>query len=172
MQKGKIHIYTGNGKGKTTAAVGLAIRAAGRGKSVEIIQFMKGQEYGEHLSLKKIPGIHIQFFGSPECITKEEVDTSHIDMAKKAMHYVREVFTKNKTDIIILDEIIVSVWFGLIPESEVIDLLKGKPLATELVLTGRYASKKLMAEADLVTEMTEIKHYYKQGTSARKGIEY
>ena len=172
MEKGYIHIYTGDGKGKTTAALGLALRASGHGFSVYIGQFMKGQHYGELSSLDLISNITIKQFGDPGCIRKEDVTSKHIDQAHKGLEEFKKVMKKGLYKIMVMDEICVAIWFGLIPESQVIDLMQSKPENIELVLTGRKATQDLINHADLVTEMKEIKHYYKSlGILARKGIE-
>ncbi len=170
--KGYIHIYTGDGKGKTTAAVGLAVRAAGHGLSVYIGQFMKGQFYGELESLKTIPGIVLRQYGMPECITRDGVNQAHRESAAKGIREFRRIMEEDRFAVMIMDEICVAVWFGLIPEFEVVDLMKAKPARIELILTGRKASRNLIEHADLVTDMQEVKHYYRTyGLTARKGIE-
>ncbi len=172
MDKGYIHIYTGDGKGKTTAALGLALRAAGHGFDIFIGQFMKGQYYGELTSLQRIPNITIEQFGDEGCITKEEVTDVHKSQAKRGLDRISKIMAKNKYDIIIMDEICVALWFGLITEEEVIKLMQYKPDNIELILTGRKATKKLIATADIVTQMQEIRHYYNSmGVMSRKGIE-
>ncbi len=171
-KKGFVQVYTGNGKGKTTASLGLSLRASGRGKKVAILQFMKGQEYGEHKALKKNEHITIDFFGLPNCIRKEDVDQKHIDEANKGIVMAEKLFKENSKDIIVLDEILVSVWFGIIKEETVLNLIDIKPERLELILTGRYATEKIVEKADLVTEMKEIKHYYVQNVPARIGIEF
>jgi len=172
MEKGYIHIYTGDGKGKTTAALGLALRASGHGFSVYIGQFMKGQPYGELTSLALIPNITIKQFGDPGCFRKEEITALHIDQAHKGLKEFESIMKKGRYDILIMDEICVAIWFGLISESQVIRVMQSKPENSELILTGRKATQNLMHHADLVTEMKEIKHYYKSlGILARRGIE-
>ncbi|MCD4774146.1 MAG: cob(I)yrinic acid a,c-diamide adenosyltransferase [Bacteroidales bacterium] len=169
--KGYIQIYTGNGKGKTTAAIGLAIRAAGHNKNCFIGQFMKGREYGELKTLQKIPQIEIEQFGITKCITKEEVSEEYKEKSKKALLKCESKMLSGKYEIIVLDEINVSVWFGLINEKDVLDLIAKKPENVELILTGRYAPESIIEKADLVTEMKIIKHYYDKGVNARNGIE-
>ena len=171
MDKGYIHIYTGNGKGKTTAALGLALRAAGHGYKTFIGQFMKGSHYGELTSLKNIKEIDIEQFGGKDCITIDQVDEQHKELARKGLDRIKEVLRKNEYKIVILDEICVTIWFGIIAEQEVIDVLKSKPSNIEIVLTGRNASKTLLEYADLITEMKEVLHYYSNGVEARNGIE-
>ena len=169
--QGYIQIYTGNGKGKTTAAIGLAVRAAGHNKNCFIGQFMKGQEYGELKTLQNIPQIEVEQFGISKCITKEEVTNEYIEKSKKALLKCESKMLSGKYEIIILDEINVSVWFGLVTEKDVLELIEKKPENVELILTGRYAPESIIEKADLVTEMKNIKHYYDKGVNARDGIE-
>lgn len=171
--KGYIHIYTGNGKGKTTAALGLALRAAGSGLKTVVVQFMKGQHYGE-LDAVKMTGdlITIEQFGHPAfCRFGETPDPEDVRRAESAFARVREIMAARACDILVADELITSVLFRLIPEDEVVDVMKNKPDGMELVLTGRGATERMMDAADLVTEMKEIKHYYIRKIPARKGIE-
>ncbi|MDA3819989.1 MAG: cob(I)yrinic acid a,c-diamide adenosyltransferase [Candidatus Delongbacteria bacterium] len=171
---GCIQIYTGNGKGKTTAALGLAVRAAGHGMKTCIIQFMKGKnnKYGEHQSLSKLDEIDFFLIGTNDCIRKEDVGQKHIKAANKGLKLTRYVMKNKKYDVLILDEIIVAVWFGIVDKNAVLDIINSKPDAMELVLTGRYAAAELLNKADLVTEMNIIKHPYEHGLKARIGIEY
>ena len=171
MKKGYIHIYTGAGKGKTTAALGLALRAAGHGYKTYIGQFMKGSHYGELTSLENIKEIDIEQFGGEKCITLQEVDEKHKELARKGLARIKEILAQNKYQIVVLDEICVTIWFGLIAEQEVIEVLNSKPCDIEIILTGRNASALLIEHADLVTEMQEISHYYSKGVEARNGIE-
>ncbi|MFH1155441.1 MAG: cob(I)yrinic acid a,c-diamide adenosyltransferase [Pseudomonadota bacterium] len=171
MNTGYIHVYTGDGKGKTTAALGLAMRAAGHGKSVFIGQFMKGQYYGELSSLALVPGIDIEQFGDEGCFRKEEVTPLHCQHAAQGLERVRAVMASGDYFLVILDEICVAIWFDLISTRDVLALMEEKPRETELVLTGRRAPLELIERADLVTEMKEIKHYYTRGILARDGIE-
>ena len=167
-----IHVYTGNGKGKTTAALGLALRAAGNGMKTFIGQFMKGYEYSEIKALKCIKEIDIQQFGWENCIRKEDVRGIHHKKTVKGLEFCSHVMASEEYDIVILDEILVSIWFGLISVVEVIDLIGQYAGSCELVLTGRYAPQEIIDIADLVTEMRCIKHYYDQGVLSRLGIEY
>ncbi len=172
MKKGYVHIYTGDGKGKTTAAIGLAIRAVGRGMKVFMGQFMKGQHYGEIDILNLIENVKVQQFGDPKCIRRSEVTQSHKDLAIRGLDICQKEIQNGLNDIVIMDEVCVAIWFGLLAEDEGINIIKSKPEAIELILTGRKAADKLIENADLVTEMKEIKHYYKtDGVLARKGIE-
>ena len=171
MEKGYIHIYTGNGKGKTTAALGLALRAAGYGYKTYIGQFMKGSHYGELDSLKNIKEIDIEQFGGEKCITLDQVDEKHKALARNGLKRIKEILLQNKYQIVVLDEICVTIWFGLVAEQEVIEILDSKPPDVELILTGRNASDALLEHADLITEMNEVLHYYTNGVEARQGIE-
>jgi cob(I)alamin adenosyltransferase len=169
--KGYIHLYTGNGKGKTTAAIGLAVRAVGAGKTVFIAQFVKGMHYSELDALKRFPEIEIRQYGL-DCFIKNEPTQKDIDAARAGLAEVAKVIAENRFDILILDEICIALYYHLFEEEEIIDLLKIKPAEMEIVLTGRYAPEALFEIADLVTEMKEIKHYYNNGVAAREGIEF
>ncbi len=174
IPKGLIQIYTGDGKGKTTAALGLTIRAVGHGFRVYIIQFMKGKGgYGELEGLKRLqPECQIEHFGAQGWVHKGENIEEHIQEVRKAFIRANEILLSGEWDIIILDEILNALWFELIPESEVLELLSQKPTHVELVLTGRNVSQALIEKADLVTEMVLIKHPFEKGIMARLGIEY
>ena len=171
--KGYIQVYTGNGKGKTTAALGLALRAAGYKHKVYIGQFLKGQEYGELLSAKKLsPYITIEQFGRKGFIhVTKDPDEEDIKRAKRGLKKCLEAMLSLKYRIIILDEINVAVDLNLIAEEEVHEFLDKRPEDVEIILTGRYAPPSFLKRADLVTEMKEKKHYYKKGVKAREGIE-
>ncbi len=171
--KGYIQVYTGNGKGKTTAALGLALRAAGYKHKVYIGQFLKGQEYGELLSVKKLsPYITIEQFGRKGFIhVTKDPDEEDIKRAKRGLKKCLEAMLSRKYRIIILDEINVAVDLNLITEEEVHEFLDKRPEDVEIILTGRYAPPSFLKRADLVTEMKEKKHYYKKGVKAREGIE-
>ena len=170
-KKGYIQIYTGDGKGKTTAAIGLAIRAAGYGMKTYIGQFMKGQHYGELTALRDHPCITIEQYGDVECVHREEITQKHIDQAQQGLKQARKAMHSHQYDIIILDEINVAVWFDLITTEDVIELLNERPKNVEFILTGRRAPEAFLEIADLVSDVKEIKHYYKQGVKARTGIE-
>lgn len=170
--KGFIHIYTGNGKGKTTAAFGLALRAAGAGKKVYIAQFVKGNMYSEIKAVRKfLPQITIEQFGRG-CFIVKKPAAKDIHAARTGLTKLREVVSRAEYDMIILDEVFIATYYKLINVEEVLEILKTKPVATEMILTGRYAPQEITDEADLVTEMKEIKHYYTNGVEAREGIEY
>lgn len=172
-RKGYIQIYTGNGKGKTTAALGLALRAAGHGLKVYIGQFLKGQMYGELVSVKKLsPLITIKQFGRKGYIhVTKNPDEEDIKRAKRGLKKCFEAMLSKKYRIIILDEINVAVDFNLLSKEEVHKFLDQKPDEVEIILTGRYAASSFTKRADLVTEMKEKKHYYAKGVRARDGIE-
>lgn len=169
--KGYIQLYTGNGKGKTTAAIGLALRAAGAGKRVFIAQFVKGMHYAEIDALKHFPQIELKQYGL-ECFIVNKPTRDDIDAAWKGLEQVLKIIAENKTDVLILDEICIALHYHLFDVEEITALLKSKPDSMEIVMTGRYAPDELYEIADLVTEMKEIKHYYNQGVEARKGIEF
>ena len=166
-----LHVYTGDGKGKTTAALGLALRAAGHGLQTYIAQFMKGQSYGELRSIRLIPEIKIEQFGKDTFIHIDQASQEDIRMAKQGLEKASRAMLSHKYNIIILDEINVAIHFKLLTIAEVTDFISSKPENIELILTGRRAPQELIDRADLVTEMREIKHYYQQGVSARDGIE-
>ena len=170
-EKRYVQLYTGNGKGKTTAAVGLAVRAAGYGLKTYMGQFMKGWPYGELAALKNHPLITIEQYGDENCIRKTDITRPHIDRARQGLLKIGNAMHSGQYDILILDEINVAVWFGLLTSKEVTNLLSQRPENIEVVLTGRNAPKELIDVADLVTEMKEIKHYYTEGILARDGIE-
>jgi cob(I)alamin adenosyltransferase len=172
-QKGLIHVYTGHGKGKTTAALGLAMRAAGQGLRVYIIQFMKGwPHYGELESVRRHPNVTMRQFGRPDYVSKEHPEPVDIRMAEEALEYAREIVMSGHYDLVVLDEINVALEWHLIRLEDVLSLLDQKPEKVELILTGRYAHPEVVARADLVTEMREIKHPYHKGIVSRRGIEY
>ncbi|MFH1491938.1 MAG: cob(I)yrinic acid a,c-diamide adenosyltransferase [Candidatus Omnitrophota bacterium] len=166
-----IHIYTGNGKGKTTAAIGLAMRRVGAGGKVCIIQFLKKGIYNELKSLNKVSGITIKQFGR-SCLLKAKPTKEDKKLAKQAIAYAKGVIQKKNYDLLILDEINVALKLKLISLNIVCEFLKALPESVELVLTGRYAPKKLISLADYVAEIKEVKHPFKLGIPARNGIEF
>jgi len=168
-----IQVYTGNGKGKTTASLGLALRASGQKKKVMMIQFMKGKvNYGELKSAKLLPGFTIRQFGRPTFVDKKNPAPADIKGAQEALDFAAKTIGSKKYDIIILDELNVALDFKLIPLDEVLLMLAWVPRDLELVITGRNAHPKVVKLADLVSEVREVKHYYKQGVQARRGIEF
>jgi len=173
-ETGYIQIYTGKGKGKTTAALGLALRAAGHGLKTYIGQFLKGQKYGELDSIKKLsPLISIEQFGRDTFVhvSQQNPDKEDIEKANQGLRTCLKTMLSGLYDIIILDEVNVALYFKLIKEKDILAFLDRKPKNIEVILTGRYAPESLLAKADLVTEMKDIKHYYSVGIKARDGIE-
>jgi len=168
---GLIQIYTGKGKGKTTAALGLAVRAVGHNFKVAIIHFMKIWDYGEVKSLRKL-GIDLFRYGTTELIDPKNPSPIDYEEANKALLKAEELMEKSDYDILILDEINVAIDFNLIPLRRVVELLDKKPDSLELVLTGRNCPQELIERADLVSFIDEIKHPYQSGIEARKGIEF
>jgi cob(I)alamin adenosyltransferase len=168
-----IQIYTGNGKGKTTAALGLAMRAAGHGLRVMMIQFMKGKiNYGELKTVENIPGMTIEQYGRPDFVNPEKPDVEDIRLAQEGLQRAQEVILGKEFDLVILDEINVAVNFGLIAVKEVVNLLQKKPEDVDVVLTGRYMPDEFAQYADLITECREVKHYFTKGIKARRGFDY
>lgn len=169
--KGYIQLYTGNGKGKTTAALGLAIRAAGAGKKVFIAQFVKGMHYSELEALKRFPEIEWKQYGL-DCFIINQPLPKDIEAAQQGLEEAtKAIFSKN-FDIVILDEVCIAIFYKLFELQKLLDVLKNKPEPLEIVMTGRYAPPELMELADLVTEMMEKRHYFNKGVQARKGIEF
>ncbi len=169
--KGYIQVYTGDGKGKTTAALGLAVRAAGAGMKVLIAQFMKSGEYSEIHALKKFgDAVTVRQYGRKNFIHGKP-ESEDIRLAGEGLTEVREQLISGKYDLVILDEASIAVYFNLFSVQDLIDVMEAKPEHTELVITGRRAAPEIIERADLVTEMKEIKHYHSQGVKARKGIE-
>ena len=167
-----IHIYTGNGKGKTTAALGLALRAVGAGKKVLMVQFLKDGSSSELKAIRRIKNFEVKVFGKKGFISKNNLTKKDFNLASQGFNFIQKAIESKKYDLIILDEINLMINFGLIKVEDLIKLIKKTPSKTELILTGRHASKKLIHLADLVTEMKETKHYFKKGLKARKGIEF
>ena len=166
-----IHIYTGAGKGKTTAAFGLAIRAAGAGKRVFIGQFLKGRKYSELNSLKKLKNITIAQFGG-RCFVGKTPKPQDVTLAEKGLLKIKQCITCRKFDVVILDEINIAVYLKLLKLKELLSVVKNCPQRIELILTGRSAHPKIIKLADYVTEMREVKHPFRNKVSARKGIEF
>lgn len=170
---GLVHIITGNGKGKTTAAFGLGLRAVGHGLRVHAIQFMKGdQRYGEFLSIQHLPHFTIERFGTGGLVDMNNPSDGDCAEAGRGLARAREAMLSGEYDVLILDEINVAVAWKLIPLEDAVGLLRDKPAAIELVLTGRYADQKLVEVADYVTMMGQVKHPYQRGIIARQGIDY
>jgi cob(I)alamin adenosyltransferase len=172
FERGYLQVYTGNGKGKTTAAIGLGVRAAGAGLRVIMVQFMKGRRYSELDALRNIPNFEVHQHGRDEFVSKDHPEQIDIDLAREGLSHAERAIMSSKYDLVILDELNVALDFGLVPISEVVNILRTRPRHVEVVITGRYAPKEILELADLVTEMKEMLHFYNNGVKARKGIEY
>ena len=169
--KGYIHIYTGNGKGKTTAALGLAVRAAGAGLHVFLAQFIKGRQYSELNSLSRLSDqITVEQYGLPQFLNGKP-SVPDIEAAHYGLERVKSSMLSGRFDMIIIDEGNVAVTYGLISKQDLLDLIAMKPEKLELIITGRDALPEVIEKADLVTEMKAVKHYYNKGVNARVGIE-
>jgi len=170
-RRGLVHVYTGNGKGKTTASLGLALRAAGHGLSTVIVQFIKNRQCGEHRALERLSPLVQVLVGGNGFVTDEP---SRVDLgcASSALRAARSVMTGHGCDLLVLDEVNCAVACGLVGLHEVLELIAARPPEMELVLTGRGAPPEVIAKADLVTEMKAVKHPFEQGQCARVGIEY
>jgi cob(I)alamin adenosyltransferase len=170
--KGYVQVYTGNGKGKTTAAFGQALRAAGSGMKVFIGQFVKGKEYNENLAVaRNLKDIKVKQYGLGCFIVNTPTETD-ISAARKGLEEMRKIILDGDYDMVVMDEVNIAMYYQLFEIDELIDLIKSKPDHVELILTGRYAPQEIIESADLVTEMKEIKHYYQKGIEAREGIEF
>ncbi len=165
-----IHLYTGNGKGKTTAAFGLAMRNAGWGGRVLVIQFLKGLPSGEVISASKL-GIEVRQYGTGKFI-RGRVDEKEYEMAEKALEDSREALRSGNYTLVVLDEVCMAVHLEIIKEDDVLNILSERAPSTEVVLTGRYAPESFYKLADYVTEFLDIKNPYARGVTARKGIEF
>ncbi|MCJ7539435.1 MAG: cob(I)yrinic acid a,c-diamide adenosyltransferase [Desulfobacterales bacterium] len=169
--KGYIQVYTGNGKGKTTAALGLAIRAAGAGLKVFIAQFIKMGEYSEIKALKRFKDlITVEQFGSGRFI-KGTPSASDIEAARKGVEKIKAAFTSGQHNVVIMEEANVAAGLGILSVEDILKIMDEKPKDVELVITGRGADSRIIEKADLVTEMKEVKHYFQKGVKARIGIE-
>ncbi len=171
--RGLVIVITGNGKGKTTAAFGQVLRAIGQGYHVFVLQFMKGRKYGEFIAaVKYLPNLAIRMSGLDSFVMRDNPAAIDIELAQKGLEVARKAIMSGKYDMVILDEINVALDFKLIDLNEVINLIKNKPPAIDLILTGRYAPKEIINLADTVSEVKEIKHHYNAGIKDRAGIEY
>lgn len=173
LKQGLIQVYTGSGKGKTTAALGLALRAAGHDLQVYIVQFMKGwPHYGELVSVQHLPNVTLRQFGRADFVDRDNPDPQDIRLVHEALAHARQIVASGDYDLVILDEVNVALDYGLVGLDDLLSLLEAKPEHVELVLTGRGAHPEIVKRADLVTEMLAIKHPYEEGVKGRKGIEY
>ncbi len=169
--QGFVQVYTGNGKGKTTAAFGLALRAAGAGMRIFIAQFVKGMEYSELIAFKRFNDqITIKQYGRG-CFIRGNPDAADVKAAQAGFSEVNEIIVSGDYDLVIMDEANIAVYYNLFTVEELLELIKSKPAHVELVITGRNAHEDILDQADLVTEMREVKHYFTEGVAARKGIE-
>ena len=169
--KGYVQVYTGNGKGKTTAAFGLAMRAAGAGLKVYIAQFVKGMKYSELDTIAELSNsIAVQQYGR-SCFIHRDPDQKDIQAAQEGLEEVREIMDSGKYQVIILDEANIATYYNLFSVDALLEFIRAKPEDVELIITGRKADPRIIEEADLVTEMREIKHYFQDGVTARDGIE-
>ena len=182
-----LFVLTGQGKGKTTCAIGMGVRAAGAGRKVLMVQFLKSGKISENKVLAGIDNFQVKSFGRDICISKENVSDKDFELAKQGFQFAKKSLLEESCDFLILDEICVALHFGLFKEKEVLDFLsvslrgalrrysaqaprRGNP--TDIILTGRYCPQEIIEIADLVTELKEVKHHYQQNQKARKGIEY
>jgi len=169
---GLVEVFTGNGKGKTTAALGIVLRAIAHNLRVYIVYFMKGgYPYGEQQVFSQLPNVDYSVFGYQRLTDPDNIKPEEIEEARKALDKAREVISSGSYDVVILDEINIAAAWKLIDVGDVLELIKSKPEDLELILTGRYADQSLIEAADLVTEMRKIKHPYDRGIRARKGID-
>lgn len=168
--RGYIHVYTGNGKGKTTCALGLSLRAVCAGKKVFFGQFIKGMKYSELDAIKFLPNFEMKQYGR-DCFIKKEPTKEDIKMAKEALEEIGEVLKSGEYDIVVMDEINIATYYKLVSVEDILKKIEDRAKHVEVIITGRYASEDIIKKADLVTEMKEIKHYYQKGVQARVGIE-
>jgi cob(I)alamin adenosyltransferase len=172
LSAGQVQVYTGDGKGKTTAALGLVVRALGQGLRPIVLQFMKSDPtWGEIVTLRRL-GVEVEQCGLDHWVVPGKVSEEDRAAAGAGFARARGVVTGGAHDLVVLDELVTAVYFELVQLADVLDLIAAKPAAVELVMTGRRAPDALIAAADLVTEMRPLKHYYDAGVPARPGIEY
>jgi len=173
FDEGLVEVFTGDGKGKTSAALGVVLRAIGHGLRVHLIYFMKGDyPYGERQALARLPNIDISLFGQETFVDPANVRPEEIAEARRGLEKARQVVSSGEYDVVVLDEINVAVAWRLVDIEDVLELVRSRPRHVELILTGRYAVPALIDAADLVTEMRNVKHPYEKGVLSRKGIDY
>jgi len=173
LERGLVQVYTGQGKGKTTAALGTVLRASGQGLRVKVLFFLKGNaEVGEMKALTRLPNVSTQQFGSGRFIQPDTITKEDQQLAREALKAAQEAVTGSQYDLVVLDEVNLAVAWKLVDVKDVLCLIETKPPTVELILTGRDADPQLVQAADLVTEMLAIKHPFERGIRARKGIEY
>lgn len=171
MEQGYVQVYTGEGKGKTTAAMGLALRAAGAGYNVFIGQFVKGMDYSElHVFDRLSDRVTIRQYGR-DCFIRRTSEPEDIEVAQRGLNEVRQIICSGDYKVVILDEANIATYFELFDVEDLLKIIDLRPGHVELVITGRCADHRVLERADLVTEMREVKHYYQQGVLARVGIE-
>jgi len=172
-QHGLVMVYTGNGKGKTTAALGLGLRAIGAGQRVLLVQFMKGDpSYSELKGIAFLPGFEVVQTGLHHWVAKEHVSLLDRAEAQRGMNIARNAFVEERHELVILDELNCAIDYGLIPETDVLELLTHRPQFMSVCITGRGAPSLLLEAADMVSEVIEVKHHFRQGVPAQKGIEF
>lgn len=172
-RRGLVQVYTGDGKGKTTAAFGQALRALGQGYRVCVIQFMKGRKYGEYLAAERyLPNLTIRLSGLDSFVMRDKPAPLDIELAEQGLALAREAVGSGEYDLVVLDEINVALDFKLVPLAAVVDLIRSRPATLDLILTGRYAPPEILALADTVSEIIEVRHHYRAGVKERAGIEY
>lgn len=170
---GLVIVITGNGKGKTTSAFGQALRAIGQGYKVLVVQFMKGRKYGEFIAAENyLPGLTVKRFGLDSFVMRDKPAAVDIELALQGFDFAKRAIAGGKYNMIILDEINVAVDFKLVGLKQIIEMIRKKPPALDLILTGRYAAEEIIKLADTVSEVKEIKHHYAAGIKDRAGIEY
>jgi len=173
LSKGLVQVFTGQGRGKTSAAIGTVVRALGNGLRVFIVAFMKaGRPSGEWVTLSRLDNVQVVRFGSPHFVDPARVTPEDREQAVQALKAAREAMLSGDYDLVVLDEVNVAVEWKLVSVEEILRLIEDRPANVELILTGRGADKEIIRAADLVTEMLNIKHPYEDGTAARRGIEY
>jgi cob(I)alamin adenosyltransferase len=171
-RRGVLLVVTGTGKGKTTSAIGTALRGLGHGFKVAVVQFMKGRIYGELLVLRDRLGVDVWQFGRNAFVDPKNPDPRDLQLARQGLDKAWEIVRGGQHDVLVLDEIIYVASYGLLPEQEVLELARARPRWMDLILTGRGASAELIGLADAVSEVKEIKHHYKKGIESRAGMEY
>jgi cob(I)alamin adenosyltransferase len=173
LEQGLIQVYTGDGKGKTTCALGLAFRAVGQGFKAHIVHFLKGRDTGEARAAARLaPDLTVRYFGRPGLVNLKAPAPEDQDLVRQAWDLAKGLIASGDYDLVVLDEINLALTYGLIPLAEALEVLRRRPAWVEVVLTGRQAPPELVALADLVTEMRPVKHYYTAGVRARRGIEW
>ncbi len=171
-EKGLLMVYTGEGKGKTTAALGQALRAAGHGYRVLVINFMKGRDYGELKAAHYLPQFEMLKAGRDGFVDRDNPDEEDLRLAAEGMARAKEALSSGQYDLVILDELNVAVHYNLVPLEDLLELINNKRPGVNVIITGRHAHEKIIEMADMVSEVKEVKHHFTAGIGARKGIEY